>query len=258
MFEADVITPDNSIGVFKSLASSPWSFSATGVDGGTLLNRTQTLLNLDAVAFWPLYDTARQGADSFTYYIHSLKPSTKYNVDLGFVELVADLRVGERVFDIWIQNQLVFQGMDVMERAPGQFRAFIQPFEAETYPDSGLMTIELRGYGSWPLVFNKRFKQGQYYGPILSSLRVYQKKELGKIVKIAIIAGSAAGGFLIAVALVLLAVCFLKRRRKLQALKDEHSGLGFVFFRYVTNERFHSGFQLLQSIRFLIRFRLQA
>lgn len=232
MFEADVITPDNSIGVFKPLASSPWSFSQTGVDGGTVINRTQSILNSEAVQFWPLYNTARQGADSFTYYIQGLKPSTKYNVDLGFVELVEDLRVGERVFDIWIQNQLVFQGMDVMERASGQFRAFIQRFEVETYPDSGLMTIELRGYGSWPLVFNKRFKQGQYYGPILSSLHVYQKKELGKIVKIAIIVGSAAAGCLIAVALILLAVCFVKRRRKLKALKDEHSGLGFVFFRY--------------------------
>lgn len=232
-YVADVIIPDNSVGMFKASPSALWSLSTTGVDNGVILNRTQVLRNADSVTAWPLYNTARTGADSFTYHIHNLKPRTKYKVDLGFVELVADLRQGERVFDIWIQHQLVFQGMDVMVRAPGQFWAFIETFEAETFGDSGLLTVELRGHGSSPLVFNKRFKQGQYYGPTLSSLRVYPVKELGRLAKIGIIAGSTAGGVLIAVAFLLLGVFFLKRRRKLQALKEEHSGLGLTFFRYV-------------------------
>lgn len=230
-FEADIKTTDNSIGMFKSSSSSSWSLSTTGVDGGGMINRTGT----DPMPSSPLYNTARTGADSFTYYIHSLKPGTNYKLELGFVELVADLREGERVFDIWIQGQLAFQGMDVMARAPGQFRAFVETFDGATLEGLGILTIELRGHGSWPLVFNKRFKQGQYYGPILSSLRVYKVKELSKLVKIGIVAGSTAGGVLIASAFVFLGVLCLKRRRKLQALKEEHAGFGLTFFRYVVS-----------------------
>ncbi|KAG0556393.1 hypothetical protein KC19_11G050500 [Ceratodon purpureus] len=231
-YEADIVTPDFSVGMFRKSPTSSWSLSTTGIDGGGLINRTATIFNPDNVDHFVLYNSARTGADSFTYYVHSLMPGTKYTVELGFVELADDIRAGERVFDIWIQGELVYQGMDVMMRAPGQYRAFVEAFEVTTLDSSGLLTIELRGHGSWPLVFNKRFKQGYYRGPILSALKVYQVHQLSKLAKIGIIVGSAAGGLIVAVAVLLLLLFYVRKQRKLQALKDEHSGLGITFFRY--------------------------
>jgi hypothetical protein len=232
-YEADVVLPDYSVGMFQKTATSLWSLSTTGIDGGGTINQTAPIVNPGTVDHFELYNSARTGADSFTYYVHSLMKGAKYKVDLGFVELVADIRVGERVFDIWIQGELVYQGMDVMVRAPGQYRAFVETFDVTTLGSSGLLTIELRGYGSWPLVFNKRIKQGQYYGPTLSVLKVYQVKELSKLAKVAIIIGSAAAGVLIAAAFLFLVLLYVRKQRRLQALKEEHAGLGLTFFRDV-------------------------
>lgn len=243
-YEADVVTPDFPVGMFTVSNSSMWSMSATGVDGAWILNRTQALTNADSIDYWTLYNTARTGADSFTYYIHSLQLGT-YNVDLGFVELVADMRAGERVFDIWIQDKLVFQGMDVVGRAPGQFRAFVEEFHVEmTANDLGLLRIELRGHGSWPLVFNKRIKQGYYYGPTLSALHVHRVHGLSKLAAIAIRVSAALAGILLVASAFLLGAFCLRRHRKLQELEKEHAKLGLKFFRYVKNRgNFFKSFQ---------------
>lgn len=232
-YEADVVTTDFPIGMFAVSTSSMWSMSTAGVDGAWTLNQTQTLTNADSIDHWTLYDTARTGADSFTYYIHSLRLG-KYKVNLGFVELIADMRVGERIFDIWIQDQLVLQGMDVVARAPGHFRAFVEEFWVELTPDDlGLLRIELRGHGSWPLVFNKRFKQGYYYGPILSALRVHRVHGISKLVMIAIKVSAALASFLLVASVLLLGAFCLRRQRRLQELEKEHAKLGLKFFRYV-------------------------
>lgn len=100
--------------------------STRGIDGGGVINGSQTLSNAESIDSWPLYNTARTGADSFQYYIHSLVPA-KYKVALGFVELNTDVRPGDRIFDIWIQGKLVYQGMDVMVRAQGIFEHLFKP-----------------------------------------------------------------------------------------------------------------------------------
>ena len=241
-YEADVVIPSFSVGMFTPSNTSQWAMSTTGLDGGGTLNISLAIFNPGEVDYFALYYTARTGADSFTYYVHSLKAGTKYNVDLGFVELVDDLRVGERVFDIYIQNNLVYQGMDVMAVAPGQFRAFVQSFVVTTSGNSGLISIELRGYGSWQLVFNKRIKQGYYYGPTLSSLKVYPVHELSRLQRIGIILGAVAGGVLISLLALLLLLVYIKKQRKLEAMKREQTGLGLTFFRYVN--RFLSSYNL--------------
>ena len=232
-YEADVVIPSFSVGMFTPSNTSQWAMSTTGLDGGGTINLTLAISNPGAVDHFDLYYTARTGADSFTYYVHSLKSRTKYNVELGFVELVDDLRVGERVFDIYIQNNLVYQGMDVMAVAPGQFRAFVQTFDVTTSENSGLISIELRGYGSWPLVFNKRTKQGYYHGPTLSSLKVSQVHQLSKLQKIGLIIASLLGGVLIGLVVLLVVVFYVKKQRKLQAMKEEQASLGLMFYRYV-------------------------
>lgn len=233
---ADNVTAELPIGMFRTSNFSTWSFSTTGVDGAGILNSTHAVTNADSISYWYLYNTARTGADSFTYYVHSLQPG-KYKVSLGFAELVPDMRPGERVFDIWVQGELVLQGMDVVVRASGTHRAFVETFVVEMSEELGLLTIELRGHGSWPLVFNKRVKQGQYYGPTLSALRVHPVEPLViSSARLRIIVGAAAGGAtVILLALVIAASIYLKRRRlhhKLQA-SIRQSGLGLKFFRYM-------------------------
>nr|PNR33871.1 hypothetical protein PHYPA_023687 [Physcomitrium patens] len=214
-YEADIPTSDYSIEMYTNSSTSVWSMSTRGIDGGGVINGSQTLSNAESIDSWPLYNTARTGADSFQYYIHSLVPA-KYKVALGFVELNTDVRPGDRIFDIWIQGKLVYQGMDVMVHAGA----------------GGLLSIELRGRGSWPLVLNKRFKQGFYYGPTLSSLRVYRPKELSRLAKIGIIVGATAGGVLLAAVFLLIGFCYIKRKQREKELREEQSSLGLMFFRY--------------------------
>lgn len=125
-YEADIPTSDYSIEMYTNSSTSVWSMSTRGIDGGGVINGSQTLSNAESIDSWPLYNTARTGADSFQYYIHSLVPA-KYKVALGFVELNTDVRPGDRIFDIWIQGKLVYQGMDVMVRAQGIFEHLFKP-----------------------------------------------------------------------------------------------------------------------------------
>ena len=91
---------------------------AINVDGPAL---TITIFNPNDVDYLALYYTARTRANSFTYYVHSLMPDTKYNAKLSFVELVDDLQVDEGVFIVYIENNLVYQGIDMMVVALVQF-----------------------------------------------------------------------------------------------------------------------------------------
>ena len=95
-YEADLSLPEFSVGMFRRHATSFWSLSTTGIDGGGSINGSRTIENPDSVDHFKLYNSARTGADSFTYYVHSLAPATEYKLDLGFVELAPDIRVGKR------------------------------------------------------------------------------------------------------------------------------------------------------------------
>jgi hypothetical protein len=84
-------------------------------------------------------------------------------------------------------------------------------------------------------VFNKRIKQGYYYGPTLSALTVHRVHGPSKIAVIAVRLSAALSGILLVASGFLLGVFCLRRHRKLQELEREHAKLGLKFFRYVKN-----------------------
>jgi hypothetical protein len=76
-----------------------------------------------------LFQTQRYGdGGSFGYRFDV--PNGRYEVELWFAEIFFD-EPGERVFDVLIELQPVFDNLDVVAQAGGAFRALIKRFEAD-------------------------------------------------------------------------------------------------------------------------------
>ncbi len=76
-----------------------------------------------------LYQTQRYGdGGSFVYRFDV--PNGRYEVELHFAEIFFD-EPGRRVFDVWLEGQVVLDNLDVVGQAGGSFRALVRTFTAQ-------------------------------------------------------------------------------------------------------------------------------
>ncbi|KAJ6354654.1 hypothetical protein OIU77_005289 [Salix suchowensis] len=187
-----------SIGAASLYTSSKnlWAVSNTGnfilnPNGQQYLTRTasQITTTLDP----ELYKTARISPSSLRYYGLGLE-NGRYSVKLHFAEIGMDdsrswKGLGRRLFDIYIQGEIVLKDFNIKNEAGGSKKALIKTFEADV--TNTIMDIHFFWAGKGTCCIPDK----ETYGPLVSAIDVSQvsdgagssrrdKKRLGKLVGI--------------------------------------------------------------------------
>ncbi|KAI9378049.1 hypothetical protein POPTR_018G026800v4 [Populus trichocarpa] len=154
---------------------------------------TQTGSQITGTLDSELYKTARISPSSLRYYGLGLK-NGRYSVELHFAEIGMDdshswKGLGRRLFDIYIQGEIVLKDFNIKNEAGGSKKALIKTFEANV--TNTIMDIHFfwAGKGTCCIPY-----QGTY-GPLVSAIHVSQvsdgagsskrdKKRVGKLVGI--------------------------------------------------------------------------
>ncbi|KAJ9560727.1 hypothetical protein OSB04_005887 [Centaurea solstitialis] len=176
-YEAD-LAPGTASG-FVSVENR-WGFSNTGdfddkiSDSYIKRNRSRVLGSNPE-----LYSNARASALSLTYYGFCMHKGS-YNVSLHFAEIVftddETLRyaiLGRRVFDIYIQGNLVEKDFDISHKAGGVGKPYVS-----THSVNVTNTLEIRLYWAGKGTTNIPGKGN--YGPLISAISVDPKDGSGK------------------------------------------------------------------------------
>ncbi|KAF9662126.1 hypothetical protein SADUNF_Sadunf18G0020800 [Salix dunnii] len=187
-----------SIGAASLYTSSEnlWAVSNTGnfisnQNGQQYLTQTSSQITR---TFDPeLYKTARVSPSSLRYYGLGLE-NGRYSVELHFAEIRMDdsqswKGLGRRLFDIYIQGEIVLKDFNIKNEAGGSKKALIKTFEANV--TNTIMDIHFfwAGKGTCCIPYQET------YGPLVSAIHVSQvsdgagssrrdKKRVGKLVGI--------------------------------------------------------------------------
>ncbi|XP_047315445.1 probable LRR receptor-like serine/threonine-protein kinase At1g07650 isoform X2 [Impatiens glandulifera] len=157
-------------------AAQNWAFSSTGnfmdndadADYYTVTN-TSTMVNVTESEL-QLYTTARRSPLSLTYYGLCLG-NGNYSVKLHFAELqfTSDktfTSLGKRVFDVYIQGELVLEEFDIVREAGGAAKPIIKTFD--TLVTSNTLKIHFYWAGRGTTGIPAR----GVYGPLISAISV--------------------------------------------------------------------------------------
>ncbi|KAK6920979.1 Malectin domain [Dillenia turbinata] len=157
--------------------NSNWGFSSTGVflaDGKTFDKYTAQASSTLSGSASDLYLTARLAPISLTYFGYCLLNDV-YKVKLHFAEIQFNDKeafnsLGTRIFDVYIQGELVLKNFNIMEEANGTGRPVIKNFNASVTSN----TLEIRLYwaGKGTTVIPRR----GVYGPLISAISVCPSK----------------------------------------------------------------------------------
>ncbi|XP_042025425.1 probable leucine-rich repeat receptor-like serine/threonine-protein kinase At3g14840 isoform X3 [Salvia splendens] len=114
-----------------------------------------------------LYSTARLSPLSLTYYGFCLR-NGNYNVNLHFAEIMftSDTTYGRRVFDIYIQGELVEKDFNIVNVAGAVNKPKIMPYPAFV----GDHNLEIRFY--WAGKGTTSLPDRSVYGPLISAISV--------------------------------------------------------------------------------------
>lgn len=148
-----------------------WGFSSTGdfMDDDNDQN-TRFIQTIPSTDLSELYSRARVSPLSLTYFSYCLENGS-YNVSLHFAEIIFKddgtyNSLGRRVFDIYIQEKLVWKDFNIEEEAGGVQRPVIRYFNA-TVTDS---VLEIRFY--WAGKGTARIPLRGHYGSLISAISV--------------------------------------------------------------------------------------
>ncbi|KAL2252161.1 UNVERIFIED_CONTAM: putative LRR receptor-like serine/threonine-protein kinase RFK1 [Sesamum indicum] len=127
-----------------------------------------------------LYTRARLSPASVTYFHYCLKNGS-YNVSLHFAEILFTNdetynSLGRRMFDIYIQENLVWKDFNIEEKARGTGRPLVEHFNA-TVEDG---TLEIRFY--WAGKGTTRIPNRGDYGSLVSAISVNPSKHFKDII----------------------------------------------------------------------------
>ncbi|XP_071696558.1 probable LRR receptor-like serine/threonine-protein kinase At1g29720 isoform X2 [Rutidosis leptorrhynchoides] len=154
------------------LTDNRWAFSNTGsfLDDSNLDSYTETNLTGVPLKYSELYATARVSALSLTYNAFCMM-NGNYTVSLHFAEIVFTddgtyTSLGRRVFDIYIQGDLVEKDFDISEKAGGVRKAIVKNYTADVIASS----LEIRLYWAGKGTTNLPFRG--VYGPLISAISV--------------------------------------------------------------------------------------
>nr|DAD38502.1 TPA_asm: hypothetical protein HUJ06_009143 [Nelumbo nucifera] len=161
-------------GPAKYFAVNNWAFSSTGSftdnknpkDNFIVTNASELLLN-DAL----LYTTARISPISLTYIVYCLLTGS-YTVSLHFAEIMftSDRNhtgFARRVFDVYIQEELVLKDFNIVDEAGGAWKAVVKKFPLV---DVRSHMLEIRFY--WAGKGTTRIPSPGTYGPLISAISV--------------------------------------------------------------------------------------
>jgi large repetitive protein len=140
MFEEPHITLINSGGTndYFDLQQRRWLADQYFINGTPMTDGGDLIANTNDDA---LYQSERFG--DFTYVI-PVPIGNLYTVTLHFCELFfGDTPIGQRLFDVLIQNVMVLEDFDIVVAAGGSNTAHTQTFANINVPD-GLLTIEFK------------------------------------------------------------------------------------------------------------------
>jgi len=125
-------------GPFVADTSLPY-LTETGADNITTVPEDINVSKVKDAAPKAVYQSVRWGAD-MTFAFSGLTPKANYSVRIHFAEVYYD-SVGQRIFDVLINQKAVLSQFDILKDAGGKDIADIKTFDAVA-DDSGKIVIE--------------------------------------------------------------------------------------------------------------------
>ncbi|XP_022898702.1 probable LRR receptor-like serine/threonine-protein kinase RFK1 isoform X2 [Olea europaea var. sylvestris] len=155
----------------RYLSSSQWGFIGTGdfMDEPSYQN-SRAIIHTPNPNLSDLYSTARLNPLSLTYFHYCLEDGS-YNVSLHFAEILFTndntyLSLGSRMFDIYIQEKLVWKDFDIENEARGAQKPVTRHFNVTVTDNS----LEIRFY--WASRGTVRIPNRGDYGSLVSAISV--------------------------------------------------------------------------------------
>ncbi|KAI3456101.1 hypothetical protein Pfo_012764 [Paulownia fortunei] len=155
----------------RYLSGNNWGFTSTGdfIDEPNYQN-SRSIRITPTTNLSDLYSTARVSPLSLTYFHYCLENGS-YNVSLHFAEILFTNdstynSLGRRMFDIYIQEKLVWEDFNIEDEAHGVRRPVVRYFNV-TVTDS---TLEIRFY--WAGKGTTRIPNRGDYGSLISAISV--------------------------------------------------------------------------------------
>ncbi|XP_057726273.1 probable leucine-rich repeat receptor-like serine/threonine-protein kinase At3g14840 [Arachis stenosperma] len=171
-----------------------WAFSSTGnflestiITSSYIPSIVSNKLSIKNNNDIELYTNARASPISLTYYGFCLG-NGNYNVDLHFAEIVfideTYKSLGRRIFDIYIQGNLVQKNFNIAEEAGGLGKKVIKSFNASVI--NGTLEIRLYWAGKGTTAIPKK----SIYGPLISAISIYRASpDHGSRISAAVVVG---------------------------------------------------------------------
>ncbi|CAN6443561.1 unnamed protein product [Victoria cruziana] len=171
-YEADAI--DRGISFYFLSNDQRWALSSSGMFMDVDLQEgTFAVSNISTLSMTTdptLYMTARISPTTMTYYGLCLQEGN-YAVELHFAEIMFTngpnfTSLGERVFDIYIQNQRVLDNFDIAREAGGSGKPVVKKFNASVTESTLEITFYWAGKGTVAVPTRRS------YGPLISAISV--------------------------------------------------------------------------------------
>ncbi|KAL0812727.1 hypothetical protein Bca101_069170 [Brassica carinata] len=175
-YEAD----QNSKGPSMFFSVNHWAYSSTGnfmdndddADDYIVQNTSRLSANASCLSFG-LYRTARVSPSSLTYYGLCLG-NGNYTVHLHFAEIIFTddktlYSLGERLFDIYLQDKLVIKNFNIQEAAGGSGKPVIKSFPVNVTDHNVKIGLRWAGKGTTGIPIRG------VYGPMISAISVEPK-----------------------------------------------------------------------------------
>ncbi|XP_057494278.1 probable LRR receptor-like serine/threonine-protein kinase RFK1 isoform X1 [Actinidia eriantha] len=170
VYEGDAYVDGGTAKYFRKI-NSYWGFSSTGdfMDDNDFQN-ARFIKNVPSTNISELYSTARLSPISLTYFRYCLE-NGDYTVNLHFAEIYFTndntySSLGRRIFDIYVQGELVRKDFNIEDEAGGAQKQVMQPFNASV-TDS---ILEIRFH--WAGKGTTRIPNRGVYGPLISAISV--------------------------------------------------------------------------------------
>ncbi|KAG2265843.1 hypothetical protein Bca52824_072922 [Brassica carinata] len=155
-----------------------WGISNTGEFTDDRQENDDYFVSIQSRDSSELYKTARRSALSLVYYAFCLKNGT-YNVKLHFMETQFSddepfSRLGRRVFDVFVQGELVWKDFNIKKEAKGTLKPFVK--QKKVNVTNHMLEIRLYWGGKGTTLIPRR----GIYGPLISAISLCHQIEKKK------------------------------------------------------------------------------
>ncbi|KAG6405089.1 hypothetical protein SASPL_132671 [Salvia splendens] len=162
---------DGGVDSDRYLSANYWGFVSTGDFLDEPSYQRSRAVNIPTPNIPVLYSSARLSPLSLTYFHYCLENGV-YNISLHFAEIIftnensSYYSLGERMFDIYIQEKLVRENFNIEDEARGAQKPVVRHFSANVTDH----TLEIRFY--WAGKGTTRIPNRGDYGALISAISV--------------------------------------------------------------------------------------